>query len=141
VDLRPWSAPGFRAVLHGEQAAQALRPDDRPGELYDFRLPMPLLVGQIVGFTAVAVPYVVLLTLFGLPFNHTLLWLYVLLPGLLAWLATRPVLESRRLPELLISQVRYLGEPSRLVPDGPARRKGPGHDVRPGTWSERPAAP
>src|SRR5579859_6587242 len=73
---------------------------------------MPLPVGQIAVFTAVTVPYIVLLTLFGLPFNHTLFWLYVLPPGLLTWLATRPVLESKRLPELLISQMRYLGEPS-----------------------------
>src|SRR5712671_4006478 len=72
---------------------------------------MPLPVGQIAVFTAVTVPYVVLLTLFGLPFNHNLFWLYVLPPGLLTWLATRPVLESKRLPELLISQARYLGEP------------------------------
>src|SRR5207237_496398 len=69
-------------------------------------------VGQIAVFTAVTVPYVVLLTLFGLPFNHSLFWLYVLPPGLLTWLATRPVLESKRLPELLISQARYLGQPS-----------------------------
>src|SRR5690348_11458172 len=73
---------------------------------------MPLPVGQIAVFTAVTVPYVVLLTLFGLPFNHNLFWLYVLPPGLLTWLATRPVLESKRLPELIISQARYLGEPS-----------------------------
>src|SRR5262249_52336281 len=39
-------------------------------------------------------------------------WLYVLPPGVLTWLATRPVLESKRLPELIISQVRYIGEPS-----------------------------
>src|SRR2546430_1504860 len=73
---------------------------------------MPLPVGQIAVFTAVTVPYIVLLTLFGLPFNHSLFWLYVLPPGLLTWLATRPVLESKRLPELLISQARYVGEPS-----------------------------
>jgi len=48
----------------------------------------------------------------GLPFSHTLFWLYVLPPGVLTWLATRPVLESKRLPELVISQVRYLGEPT-----------------------------
>src|SRR5262249_32688558 len=39
--------------------------------------------------------------------------------GLLTWAATRPVLESKRLPELIISQVRYIGEPStwcRLAP-------------------------
>jgi MinD-like ATPase involved in chromosome partitioning or flagellar assembly len=88
------------------------RIEKRLYKLYDFRLPMPLPVGQIAVFVAITVPYIVLLTLFGLPFNHTLFWLYVLPPGLLTWLATRPVLESKRLPELLISQVRYLGEPS-----------------------------
>ena len=87
------------------------RIEKRLYKLYDFRLPMPLPVGQIAVFTAVTVPYIVLLTLFGLPFNHTLFWLYVLPPGLLTWLATRPVLESKRLPELLTSQMRYLGEP------------------------------
>src|SRR5205823_3361296 len=72
---------------------------------------MPLPVGQIAVFTAFTVPYIVLLTVFGVPFNHSLFWLYVLPPGLLTWLATRPVLESKRLPELLLSQLRYLGEP------------------------------
>src|SRR5262249_44657410 len=80
---------------------------------------MPLPVGQIAVFAAFTVPYIVLLTLFGVPFNHNLFWLYVLPPGLLTWAATRPVLESKRLPELIISQVRYIGEPStwcRLAP-------------------------
>src|SRR2546429_3602426 len=80
--------------------------------LWFSRLPRPLPVGQVAVFTAVTVPYIVLLTVFGLPFNHTLFWLYVLPPGLLTWLATRPVLESKRLPELLTSQMRYIGEPS-----------------------------
>jgi len=88
------------------------RIEKRLYKLYDFRLPMPLPVGQIVVFMAITVPYVLLLTLFGLPFSHTLFWLYVLPPGVLTWLATRPVLESKRLPELVISQARYLGEPS-----------------------------
>src|SRR5690348_399682 len=73
---------------------------------------MPLPVGQIAVFAAVTVPYIVLLTLFGVSFNHNLFWLYVLPPGLITWLATRPVLESKRLPELIISQARYIGEPS-----------------------------
>ena len=88
------------------------RIEKRLYKLYDFRLPMPLPVGQIAVFTAITLPYVILLTLLGLPFNHTLFWLYVLPPGLLTWLATRPVLESKRLPELIASQLRYLGEPS-----------------------------
>ncbi len=87
------------------------RIEKRLYKLYDFRLPMPVPVGQIAVFAAITVPYVILLTILGVPFNHTLFWLYVLPPGVITWLATRPVLESKRLPELLISQVRYLGEP------------------------------
>jgi MinD-like ATPase involved in chromosome partitioning or flagellar assembly len=88
------------------------RIEKRLYKLYDFRLPMPVPVGQIVVFAAITIPYVILLTMLGLPFSHTLFWLYVLPPGALTWLVTRPVLESKRLPELVISQVRYLSEPS-----------------------------
>jgi MinD-like ATPase involved in chromosome partitioning or flagellar assembly len=87
------------------------RIEKRLYKLYDFRLPMPLPVGQIAVFAAIAVPYVVILKMVGLPFSHTLLWLYILPPGALAWLVTRPVLEGKRLPELVVSQVRYLNEP------------------------------
>jgi hypothetical protein len=87
------------------------RIEKRLYKLYDFRLPMPIPVGQIAVFAAIAVPYVVILKLAGLPFSHTLLWLYILPPGALAWLVTRPVLEGKRLPELVVSQVRYLNEP------------------------------
>ena len=87
------------------------RIEKRLYKLYDFRLPMPLPLGQITVFTAIAVPYVIILKVVGLPFSHTLLWLYILPPGALAWLITRPVLEGKRLPELVVSQVRYLAEP------------------------------
>ena len=87
------------------------RIEKRLYKLYDFRLPMPLPIGQISVFAAIAVPYVVLLGVLGLPFNHTLIWLYILPPGALTWLATRPVIEGKRLPELIKSQVRYLAEP------------------------------
>ena len=87
------------------------RIEKRLYKLYDFRLPMPIPVGQIAVFAAIAVPYVVILKMAGLPFSHTLLWLYILPPGALAWLVTRPVLEGKRLPELVVSQVRYLNEP------------------------------
>jgi TcpE family len=65
------------------------RIEKRLYKLYDFRLPMPLPVGQIAVFVAITVPYVLLLTLFGLPFSHTLFWLYVLPPAVLTWLAGR----------------------------------------------------
>jgi MinD-like ATPase involved in chromosome partitioning or flagellar assembly len=95
------------------------RIEKRLYKLYDFRLPMPLPIGQVTVFAAIAVPYLVLLTVLGLPFNHTLIWLYILPPGLATWLVTRPVLESKRLPELIKSQLRYLSEPKvlcRMVP-------------------------
>jgi len=88
-------------------------------KLYDFRLPMPLPVGQLAAFLAIAIPYMLALTLVGMPFSHTWVWLYVLPPGAVAWLVTRPVLEGKRLPELVVSQLRYLTEPRtwcRLAP-------------------------
>jgi TcpE family len=88
-------------------------------KLYDFRLPMPLPIGLVAAFLAIAIPYMLVLTLVGMPFSHTWVWLYVLPPGALAWLVTRPVLEGKRLPELVLSQVRYLAEPRvwcRLAP-------------------------
>ncbi|HLX47072.1 MAG TPA: TcpE family conjugal transfer membrane protein [Streptosporangiaceae bacterium] len=88
------------------------RIEKRLYKLYDLRLPMPLPLGQIIAFAGITVPYVLFLTLIGIPFNHNLFWLYVLPPWALTWLATRPVLENKRLPELLASQVRYLSEPS-----------------------------
>jgi MinD-like ATPase involved in chromosome partitioning or flagellar assembly len=87
------------------------RIEKRLYKLYDFRLPMPLPIGQVTVFAAIAVPYVVVLTLLGLRFNHTLVWLYILPPGVVTWLVTRPVLEGKRLPELIGSQLRYLAEP------------------------------
>src|SRR6266516_1033019 len=118
---------GFTELFRAEECSPVDLPtytniwriEKRLYKLYDFRLPMPLPVGQIAVFTAIAIPYVIILTLLGLPFSHTSFWLYVLPPGVLAWLATRPVLESKRLPELIVSQVRYLGEPRtwcRLAP-------------------------
>ncbi len=88
------------------------RIEKRLYKLYDLRLPMPLPLGQIAAFVGITVPYVLLLTLIGVPFTHTLFWLYVLPPGVLTWLVTRPVIENKKLPELLVSQVRYLGEPN-----------------------------
>ncbi len=95
------------------------RIEKRLYKLYDFRLPMPLPINWIAVFAGITIPYIVLLIAIGLPFNHTLVWLYVLPPGVLTWLTTRPVIENKRLPELVESQARYLTEPKtwvRLVP-------------------------
>ena len=72
---------------------------------------MPLPINWIAVFAGITIPYIVLLIAIGLPFNHSLVWLYVLPPGVLTWLTTRPVIENKRLPELVESQARYLAEP------------------------------
>ena len=87
------------------------RIEKRLYKLYDFRLPAPLPITWIAVFTGITVPYIFFLVVIGLPFNHNLVWLYVLPPGVLTWLTTRPVIESKRLPELVSSQLRYLSEP------------------------------
>jgi MinD-like ATPase involved in chromosome partitioning or flagellar assembly len=87
------------------------RIEKRLYKLYDFRLPAPLPITWIGVFAGITVPYVFFLVAIGLPFNHNLVWLYVLPPGVLTWLTTRPVIESKRLPELVGSQLRYLSEP------------------------------
>jgi len=95
------------------------RIEKRLYKLYDFRLPAPLPITWIGVFVGITVPYVFFLIAVGLPFNHNLVWLYVLPPGVLTWLTTRPVIESKRLPELVSSQLRYVSEPRtwcRLAP-------------------------
>jgi hypothetical protein len=111
-------------------------------KLYDFRLPMPLPVGQVTAFLAVAVPYAIVLAMAGAPFSHTWLWVYVLPPGLLAWLITRPVLEGKRLPELVLSQLRYLTEPQTWCRMAPvAERDEITIVARVWRWAPVPSAP
>jgi MinD-like ATPase involved in chromosome partitioning or flagellar assembly len=96
------------------------RIEKRLYKLYDLRLPMPLPLVQIGVFLGVFVPWIVLLKLVGIPFRGGwILPLYVVPPGILTWMATRPVIEGKRLTELLLSQSRYLVEPRtwcRLTP-------------------------
>ena len=99
------------------------RIEKRLYKLYDFRLPMPLPINWIAVFAGITIPYIVLLIAIGLPFNHTLVWLYILPPGVLTWLTTRPVIENKRLPELVESQVRYLSEPRTFVRLAPLSEK------------------
>src|SRR5918999_4965976 len=81
---------------------------------------MPLPLVQIGVFLGVFVPWIVLLRLVGVPFGGGwILPLYLVPPAVLTWLATRPVIEGKRLTELLLSQSRSFAEPRtwcRLTP-------------------------
>lgn len=87
------------------------RIEKRLYKLYDLRLPMPLPIVWIGVFVGVVVPWSLVLYLLGLPFDAPWHVVYLVPPGIVTWLSTRPVIESKRLTELLQSQVRYVGEP------------------------------
>ncbi|MFE9641237.1 TcpE family conjugal transfer membrane protein [Nocardiopsis alba] len=99
------------------------RIEKRLYKLYDFRLPMPLPVGTFGVALGVFALWVVLLSIVNAPFEfgngwHLVLW--VVPPGVITVLATRPVIEGKRLTELLISQARFLTEArvyTRLAPE------------------------
>jgi MinD-like ATPase involved in chromosome partitioning or flagellar assembly len=95
------------------------RIEKRLYKLYDLRLPMPLPIVWIGVFVGVLVPWSILLTLIGIHFEPPWHVLFLVPPGIVTWLSTRPVIESKRLNELLQSHFRYLGEPKtwcRLAP-------------------------
>ncbi|WP_306371312.1 TcpE family conjugal transfer membrane protein, partial [Nocardiopsis sp. CC223A] len=99
------------------------RIEKRLYKLYDFRLPMPLPVGTFGVAVGVFLVWVILLGILNAPFVfgngwHLVLW--VVPPGLITVLVTRPVIEGKRLTELLLSQARYLAEArvyTRLAPE------------------------
>ncbi|MFE6305425.1 TcpE family conjugal transfer membrane protein [Nocardiopsis sp. NPDC057823] len=99
------------------------RIEKRLYKLYDFRLPMPLPVGTFGVAVGVFLVWVILLGILNAPFVfgngwHLVLW--VVPPGVITVLVTRPVIEGKRLTELLLSQARYLAEArvyTRLAPE------------------------
>ncbi|MGI5286939.1 TcpE family conjugal transfer membrane protein [Nonomuraea polychroma] len=97
------------------------RIEKRLYKLYDLRLPMPLPIVWIGVFVGVFIPWSLLLILVGVPVAMPWHVLFLVPPGIVTWLSTRPVIEGKRLTELLESHVRYLGEPKawyRLKPVG-----------------------
>ncbi|HEX4812716.1 MAG TPA: TcpE family conjugal transfer membrane protein [Nonomuraea sp.] len=95
------------------------RIEKRLYKLYDLRLPMPLPIVWIGVFVGVFVPWSLLLILIGVPVAMPWHVLFLVPPGIVTWLSTRPVIEGKRLTELLESHMRYLGEPKawyRLAP-------------------------
>ncbi|TKK80669.1 hypothetical protein FDA94_35690 [Herbidospora galbida] len=82
---------------------------------------MPLPIVWIGVFVGVSAFWWVLLQVVGLPFDAPWHVIYLVPPGIVTWLSTRPVIEGKRLTELLQSQTRYFSEPKtwcRLAPSG-----------------------
>ncbi|GAA2011413.1 hypothetical protein GCM10009799_44570 [Nocardiopsis rhodophaea] len=88
------------------------RIEKRLYKLYDFRLPQPVSVvflGVLLGTYAV---WFALLAVIGVPFTTDPPWhvLWLVPPFIITFFATRPVMEGKRLSELVVSQVRYMAE-------------------------------
>lgn len=95
------------------------RIEKRLYKLYDFNLPVPLPIVQVGVFLGIFVVWIILLQILHVPFQPPWHVLYLVPPGVVTYFVTRPVLEGKRLPELLLSQLRYLVEPRtwcRLTP-------------------------
>ncbi|GAA1289361.1 hypothetical protein Psi02_17390 [Planotetraspora silvatica] len=95
------------------------RIEKRLYKLYDLRLPMPLPIVWIGVFVGVLVPWWLFLYLVKVPFAAPWHVVYLVPPGVVTWLSTRPVIEGKRLTEVLQSQLRYLAEPrtwARMAP-------------------------
>ncbi|MFE0156139.1 TcpE family conjugal transfer membrane protein [Nonomuraea sp. NPDC059007] len=95
------------------------RIEKRLYKLYDLRLPTPLPIVWIGIFAGVLAPWSFLLYIVGLPFETPWHVVYLVPPGIVTWLSTRPVIENKRLTEVMQSQLRYMGEPrawTRMAP-------------------------
>src|SRR3954454_20249506 len=79
--------------------------------VYDFELPAPVGLFQAAAFLVVGVVFLIVGRLFGVPITAGTAWFYVVPPGFAAWAASRPVAESKRPHQWLLSQARFLTEP------------------------------
>lgn len=84
-------------------------------KIEDWVLPAPIPLVAAGVFVAVGLVWVALLRSFGTALTENTGVLYLVPPGLAAWGATRPLAEHKRLDQLVLSRVRYLLQPRRLV--------------------------
>ncbi|MDA2809442.1 TcpE family conjugal transfer membrane protein [Nocardiopsis sp. RSe5-2] len=96
------------------------RIEKRLYKLYDFRLPQPLSVVTLGVFLGVLAVWTLLMSLLNVPLRTPWHVLWIVPPLIITFLATRPVIEGKRLTELLLSQIRFLAEArvyTRLAPE------------------------
>lgn len=86
------------------------RIEKRLYKLYDFRLPMPVPVTTAAISLVIAAVWCMLMALLRVPFSTPWHVLWIVPPFVLAFAATRPVIEAKRLDEVALSQLRFLME-------------------------------
>ena len=98
--------PTYSAVFGFEKRLYAI---------YDLELPVPVSLFQAgVFLLALAVTFAATAVV-GIGLTAASAWLFVVPPGLAAFLASRPLSDGKRPHHWLASQARHLTEPRRLV--------------------------
>jgi hypothetical protein len=82
--------------------------------VYDWELPFPVSLFQLVAFVAALGLTFVVVGLLGVEPSAATAWVFVVPPGLAAWLASQPVADAKRPHAWLLTQGRYLSEPCAL---------------------------
>ena len=106
-------------------------------KIYDWVLPMPISIPQLVVFLVTLVLWAIVLDAFHVPVQPNTGWLYLVPPGFAAWAAERPLVEEKRPHELAGSQIRYLFEP-RTLHRLAERRQPQRMHVSGAIWSPKP---
>lgn len=83
--------------------------------LYDFELPVPVSLVQVVSFAIGVAAMAVLARLVGLGLHPGTAWLFVVPPALLSFGLSRPFIEGRRPQAVAASLLRFFLEPRLLV--------------------------
>jgi hypothetical protein len=88
--------------------------------IYDVELPVPVSLLQVVAFSAAAVLVFTALRAGGVDLTPGSAWVFIVPPGVFAWLANRSVADERTPLEWGTAQVRHLLEPRTLAALEPA---------------------
>ncbi|MGH9021814.1 MAG: conjugal transfer protein, partial [Acidimicrobiia bacterium] len=100
--------------------------------IYDWELPVPVSLFQLVAFLGALVATLVTTGLLGIEASAGTAWVFVVPPATAAYLASQPLVDAKRPHAFLFTQARYLTEPralNRLRPERALVRVGFGTTV------------
>ncbi len=92
--------------------------------IYDWELPVPVSLFQLVAFVGALLVTFAVTGLLGVPVSAGTAWVFVVPPAFAAWLASQPVADAKRPHAWLASQARYFTEPRALNRLRPERNPG-----------------
>lgn len=91
--------------------------------IYDLQLPVAISIRSLGIFVGAAIPYWIILSIFGVPFNLSTIIIWLAFPTLIAVLGNRPIFEGKTLIDYLTSRVKFLFESKKYKGLTPATEK------------------